>query len=148
MHLTAIQGIGAIGLRSIFFTVPLSSFHHPIKLGLSYFSKKSGKLPRLKAKDSYDHGTVHPNQRQNVLIPDELRINWINPLYVQNHFGNSPQPYRHVPLRLKNPEVIAAIKREGYDPVPMKPQPTADRIKSDFKLWGKTVKSAISLQTD
>lgn len=43
---------------------------------------------------------------------------------------------------LKDPEVIAAIKREGYDPMPMTPQQTADRIKSDFELWGKTVKSA------
>lgn len=43
---------------------------------------------------------------------------------------------------LKDPEVIAAIKREGYDPIPMTPQQTADRIKSDFELWGKTVKSA------
>ena len=43
---------------------------------------------------------------------------------------------------LKDPEVIAAIKREGYDPMPMTPQQTNDRIKSDFELWGKTVKSA------
>lgn len=43
---------------------------------------------------------------------------------------------------LKDPEVIAAIKREGYDPMPMTPQQTTDRIKSDFELWGKTVKSA------
>jgi len=43
---------------------------------------------------------------------------------------------------MKDPEVILAIKREGYDPMPMTPQQTADRIKSDFELWGKTVKSA------
>lgn len=43
---------------------------------------------------------------------------------------------------LKDPEVIAAIKREGYDPMPMTPQQTTDRIKSDFELWGKTVRSA------
>jgi tripartite-type tricarboxylate transporter receptor subunit TctC len=43
---------------------------------------------------------------------------------------------------LKDPEVIAAIKREGYDPMPMTPQQTSERIKSDFELWGKTVKSA------
>ena len=43
---------------------------------------------------------------------------------------------------LKDPEVISAIKREGYDPMPMTPQQTSDRIKSDFELWGKTVKSA------
>lgn len=43
---------------------------------------------------------------------------------------------------LKDPEVIAAIKREGYDPMPMTPQQTTERIKSDFELWGKTVKSA------
>ena len=43
---------------------------------------------------------------------------------------------------MKDPEVILAIKREGYDPMPMTPQQTAERIKSDFELWGKTVKSA------
>lgn len=43
---------------------------------------------------------------------------------------------------LKDPEVIAAIKREGYDPMPMTPQQTTERIKSDFELWGKTVRSA------
>ena len=43
---------------------------------------------------------------------------------------------------IKDPEVILAIKREGYDPMPMTPQQTAERIKSDFELWGKTVKSA------
>jgi tripartite-type tricarboxylate transporter receptor subunit TctC len=43
---------------------------------------------------------------------------------------------------LKDPEVIAAIKREGYDPMPMTPQQTTERIKSDFDLWGKTVRSA------
>lgn len=43
---------------------------------------------------------------------------------------------------MKDPEVILAIKREGYDPMPMSPQQTAERIKSDFELWGKTVKSA------
>ncbi len=40
---------------------------------------------------------------------------------------------------MKDPEVIAAIKREGYEPMPFTPQQTADRIKSDFALWGKTV---------
>ena len=43
---------------------------------------------------------------------------------------------------MKDPEVILAIKRDGYDPMPMTPQQTAERIKSDFELWGKTVKSA------
>jgi tripartite-type tricarboxylate transporter receptor subunit TctC len=43
---------------------------------------------------------------------------------------------------MKDPEVILAIKREGYDPMPMTPQQTAEKIKSDFELWGKTVKSA------
>lgn len=43
---------------------------------------------------------------------------------------------------MKDPEVILAIKREGYDPMPMTPQQTAERIKSDFELWGKTVRSA------
>ena len=43
---------------------------------------------------------------------------------------------------MKDPEVILAIKREGYDPMPMTPQQTAERIKTDFELWGKTVKSA------
>ena len=43
---------------------------------------------------------------------------------------------------MRDPEVILAIKREGYDPMPMTPQQTAERIKSDFELWGKTVKSA------
>ena len=43
---------------------------------------------------------------------------------------------------MKDPEVIAAIKREGYDPMPMTPQQTTERIKSDFDLWGKTVRSA------
>lgn len=43
---------------------------------------------------------------------------------------------------MKDPEVIAAIKREGYDPMPMTPQQTSERIKSDFELWGKTVRSA------
>jgi len=43
---------------------------------------------------------------------------------------------------LKDPEVIAAIKREGFDPMPMTPQQTTERIKSDFELWGKTVRSA------
>ena len=43
---------------------------------------------------------------------------------------------------MKDPEVILTIKREGYDPMPMTPQQTAERIKSDFELWGKTVKSA------
>ena len=43
---------------------------------------------------------------------------------------------------LKDPEVIAAIKREAYDPMPMTPQQTTERIKSDFELWGKTVRSA------
>ena len=40
---------------------------------------------------------------------------------------------------MQDPEVIAAIKREGYEPMPFTPQQTADRIKSDFALWGKTV---------
>jgi tripartite-type tricarboxylate transporter receptor subunit TctC len=40
---------------------------------------------------------------------------------------------------MKDPEVIAAIKREGYEPMPFTPQQTAERIKSDFALWGKTV---------
>ena len=43
---------------------------------------------------------------------------------------------------MRDPEVILAIKREGYDPMPMTPQQTAERIKTDFELWGKTVKSA------
>ncbi len=43
---------------------------------------------------------------------------------------------------MKDPEVIAAIKREGYEPMPFTPQQTADRIKSDFALWGKTVKDS------
>ena len=43
---------------------------------------------------------------------------------------------------MKDPEVILAIKREGYDPMPMTPQQTAERIKSDFEIWGKTVRSA------
>jgi tripartite-type tricarboxylate transporter receptor subunit TctC len=43
---------------------------------------------------------------------------------------------------MRDPEVILAIKREGYDPMPMTPQQTAERIKIDFELWGKTVKSA------
>ena len=40
---------------------------------------------------------------------------------------------------MQDPEVIAAIKRGGYEPMPFTPQQTADRIKSDFALWGKTV---------
>ena len=43
---------------------------------------------------------------------------------------------------MRDPEVILAIKREGYDPMPMTPQQTAERIKTDFELWGKTVKNA------
>ncbi len=48
---------------------------------------------------------------------------------------------------MKDPEVIAAIKREGYEPMPFTPQQTADRIKSDFALWGKTV-TASNIKAD
>lgn len=48
---------------------------------------------------------------------------------------------------MKDPEVIAAIKREGYEPMPFTPQQTAARIKSDFALWGKTV-TASNIKAD
>ena len=48
---------------------------------------------------------------------------------------------------MKDPEVIAAIKREGYEPMPFTPQQTAERIKSDFALWGKTV-TASNIKAD
>jgi tripartite-type tricarboxylate transporter receptor subunit TctC len=43
---------------------------------------------------------------------------------------------------MKDPTVIAAIKREGYEPMDFTQQQSADRIKSDFAKWGKTVKDA------
>lgn len=43
---------------------------------------------------------------------------------------------------MQDPEVIEAIKREGYDPMIMTPKQTGDRIASDLASWGKTVKSA------
>ncbi len=43
---------------------------------------------------------------------------------------------------MKDPAIIAAIKREGYEPMDFTPQQTADRIKSDYAKWGKTVKDA------
>lgn len=43
---------------------------------------------------------------------------------------------------MKDPAVIAAIKREGYEPMDFTPQQSADRIKSDLAKWGKTVKDA------
>jgi tripartite-type tricarboxylate transporter receptor subunit TctC len=48
---------------------------------------------------------------------------------------------------MRDPEVIAAIKREGYEPMPFTPQQTAARIKSDFALWGKTV-TASNIKAD
>lgn len=43
---------------------------------------------------------------------------------------------------MKDPEVIEAIKREGYDPMIMTPKQTGERIASDLASWGETVKSA------
>ena len=43
---------------------------------------------------------------------------------------------------MQDPEVIEAIKREGYDPMVMTPKQTGERIASDLASWGKTVKSA------
>jgi tripartite-type tricarboxylate transporter receptor subunit TctC len=43
---------------------------------------------------------------------------------------------------MKDPAVIAAIKREGYEPMDFTPQQSADRIKSDYAKWGKTVRDA------
>lgn len=43
---------------------------------------------------------------------------------------------------MKDPEVIEAIKREGYDPMVMTPKQTGERIAADLASWGKTVKSA------
>lgn len=43
---------------------------------------------------------------------------------------------------MQDPEVIEAIKREGYDPMIMTPKQTGERIASDLASWGKTVKSA------
>jgi len=43
---------------------------------------------------------------------------------------------------MKDPEVIDAIKREGYDPMVMTPKQTGDRIAADLASWGKTVKAA------
>jgi tripartite-type tricarboxylate transporter receptor subunit TctC len=43
---------------------------------------------------------------------------------------------------MKDPAVIASIKREGYEPMDFTPQQSADRIKSDLAKWGKTVKDA------
>ena len=43
---------------------------------------------------------------------------------------------------MKDPEVIEAIKREGYDPMVMTPKQTGERIAADLASWGKTVKAA------
>jgi len=43
---------------------------------------------------------------------------------------------------MKDPEVIDAIKREGYDPMVMTPKQTGERIAADLASWGKTVKAA------
>lgn len=43
---------------------------------------------------------------------------------------------------MKDPEVIEAIQREGYDPMVMTPQQMKERIQSDLASWGKTVKAA------
>jgi tripartite-type tricarboxylate transporter receptor subunit TctC len=43
---------------------------------------------------------------------------------------------------MKDPAIIAAIKREGYEPMDFTPQQSADRIKSDYAKWGKTVRDA------
>lgn len=43
---------------------------------------------------------------------------------------------------MKDPEVIEAIQREGYDPMVMTPQQMKERIEADLASWGKTVKAA------
>lgn len=43
---------------------------------------------------------------------------------------------------MKDPQVIAAIKREGYEPMDFTPQQSSERIRSDLAKWGKTVRDA------
>ena len=43
---------------------------------------------------------------------------------------------------MKDPKVQDAIRAEAYEPMVFTPQQMADRVKSDLKAWGDTVKAA------